>query len=89
MQGIQKVWLHNPGRGDLLVRLQGFPAVFWIVVKPKGEEQLGDICYETNIIGLAGLYRGWLNESNIFGVYTNHAEAERIANELLSGREDP
>jgi len=84
MQGVQRVWLHNPGHGDLKVELQGFPATFWIVTKPTPVSEMGDICFETNMLEFACQVRGGLDDALIHGIYVNQSEAERVARTLLT-----
>jgi hypothetical protein len=84
MQGVQRVWLHSPGHGNLRVELQGFPATFWVVTKPTPTSELGDICFEANIIELACQFRGGLDETTIHGIYVSEVEAQRVAANLLA-----
>jgi hypothetical protein len=89
MQGVQRVWLHSPGHGNLRVELQGFPATFWVVTKPTSSSEVDDICFEANIFGLADQFRAGLDETTIHGIYVSEVEAQRVAVNLLAeGKQD-
>ena len=82
MQGVTNVLLDRPLSPPLRVQLQGFPASFWVVTKPKPGQAVADICFEVNILQFASMVRGGLNENTIHGIYVSaslaRAEAERL-----------
>jgi hypothetical protein len=57
---------------------------FWVVTKPGPESELGDICFETDVKGLALQFRGGLKEEDIHALYTTHVEAEKAAERMLA-----
>lgn len=57
---------------------------FWIVTRPKGSSELGDICFQTDVKGLALQFRGGLDPEDIHAVYTAMNEAQREAGRILA-----
>jgi len=57
---------------------------FWVVTKPGPESELGDICFETDVKGLALQFRGGLKEDDIHAFYTAHDEAEKEAKRIMA-----
>lgn len=59
---------------------------FWLVTKPTRLSVMVDICFETDIQGLAQQVKGGLKAEEIHGMYTDEQEARRIAQGLLDSR---
>lgn len=57
---------------------------FWIVTRPKGSSELSDICFQTDIKGLALQFKGGLDPEEILAVYTAMNEAQRAADRILT-----
>jgi hypothetical protein len=83
MQGSSRVLLDRPLLPPLRVELQGFPAAFWVVTKPKAGQSLGDICFEANILQFASMVRGGLDENTLHGIYVSRSMATSEAETLL------
>lgn len=83
MQGTTRVLLEHPLLPPLAVELQGFPATFWVVTKPKAGQAVEDTCFEVNLLQFACMVRGGLDESAIHGVYVSGAMARAKAEGLL------
>ena len=66
------------------VEIQGFPATFWIVTKPKPGQTVDDICCEVNILQFACMVRGGMDESTIHGIYVSGVMARAVADALLT-----
>lgn len=60
---------------------------FWIVTLPNEVSELGDICFETDMVGLKLQFLGGLDPQEIAGVFTEQLEAEFSAQLLLNNRE--
>ena len=86
MQGVSAVSLDRPFLPPLRVQLQGFPATFWVVTKPKGNEAVEDVCFEANILRFASMVRGGLDENTIHGIYVSASLARSEAEGLLGRR---
>ena len=59
---------------------------FWVVIKPTIESKLADILFESDLFGFILQEKGGLKGSEIVGIYTNHAEAKKIAQRLLANK---
>ncbi|MBI5245506.1 MAG: hypothetical protein HY922_17730 [Elusimicrobia bacterium] len=59
----------------------------WIVTRPKTMSESGDVCFETDIKGLALQLKGGLEPEDIHAVYTDHAEVEWEAGRILAAFE--
>ncbi len=55
---------------------------FWIVTRPIESSELGDICFQTDINGLALQFKGGLDPEEIHAVYTAMNEAQREADRI-------
>ena len=84
MQGTIRVLLDRPFLPPLLVELQGFPARFWVVAKPKEGQSMEDICCEINLPQFACLVRGGFDENLIHGIYVSASLARTEAENLLA-----
>ncbi len=60
------------------------PQPFWVVTKPTPRSVMEDICNESSFGRLYLQFLGGLRYSQIHGIYTSHAEAEREAQKLLT-----
>ena len=85
-QGVTKYRLPTPCRELQTVELQGFPATFHVVTTPTSESELGDICWECNILEFACQIKGGLNEKTIVGLYNHGPTARAVAKDLLEKR---
>ena len=56
---------------------------FWVVIKPTIESKLADILFESDLFGFILQEKGGLKGNEIVGIFTNHAEAKKIAQRLL------
>ena len=65
------------------MKIQGFPAHFWVVTTPTPFSGLGDICFRCDFIQFALQIRGGLNENEIVGVYADQQAATQDAEDLL------
>ena len=84
MQGTTRVLLDRPVFPPLPVELQGFPATFWIVTKPKAGQTVGDICIEANLLQFACMVRGGLDENTIHGIYVSGSLARAEVEGLIA-----
>ena len=69
------------------IKVCKMPERFWVVVRPTGLSELGDICFECDFRRYALQIRGGLDEETIVGVYVDEQEAKRVAEELLRERD--
>ena len=61
---------------------------FHVITHPTPVSTLGDICFETDWIGLELQFRGGLKASDIYAVYGNKDDAWTAAARLLSAYQD-
>lgn len=61
--------------------------LFWVVSIPSGVSELGDILFQTTVLGLSKCIEGGLRESQIAGLFTDEAQAAKRANDLLVERD--
>ena len=59
---------------------------FWVVTKPTSESKLADIFFESDLFGFILQEKGGLKIREIVGIYTDHAEAKKIAQRLLANK---
>jgi len=59
---------------------------FWIVTMPTRRSTVGDICFETDWLGLENQFRGGLKADDIRAVYENEDEAKEHAVKLIRWR---
>ena len=85
-QGVERVCLRNPTSGMQVIELQGFPARFWVVTQPTTESELGDFCFECNILEFACQIRGGLRVGTIVGCYNDEKTTRHKSQELLDAR---
>lgn len=57
---------------------------FWLVTRPRASSELADICFQTDIKGLALQFKGGLDPEEIHAVYTSCNEAQREADRILT-----
>jgi hypothetical protein len=60
---------------------------FWIVTMPAARSAVGDICFETDWVGLENQFRGGLKAEEIRAVYDNEEEAKQHAAKLIRWRQ--
>jgi hypothetical protein len=61
---------------------------FWVVTLPNEDSELGDICFPSDIEGLANLIRCGLQASRIIGLYASEEDAKIVAGNLLKAFEN-
>ena len=61
---------------------------FWVVTMPARRSMIGDICFETDWLGLENQFRGGLKAENIRAAYDNEAEAKEHAGKLIRWRKE-
>ena len=61
---------------------------FWILTMPTARSAVGDICFETDWLGLENQFRGGLKAEEIRAVYDNEDEAKEHAEKLIRWRKD-
>jgi len=62
---------------------------FWVVTKPAPNSILPDILFEADLKRFALQIRGGLNPADIICIYTEKAEAEAMARDLLRRKTCP
>ena len=61
---------------------------FWIVTMPTRRSTIGDICFETDWLGIEKQFRGNLKPEDIRAVYDNEDEAKEHAEKLIRWRKE-
>ncbi len=61
---------------------------FWVVTMPARRSTIGDICFETDWMGIENQFRGGLKAENIREVYDNEEKAKEHAEKLLHWRKE-
>lgn len=56
----------------------------WVVVRPGRLSEFADVCFETDVKGLALQFKGGLEPEEIHAVYTSMNEAQREAERILA-----
>ena len=69
-----------------MMKLQGIPAWFWIVVRPLPHSKIEDICFRSNFHQFSMTFRAGVDENLIFGIYADEAMALADAEQLLATR---
>lgn len=57
---------------------------FWVVTRPQSSSEISDVCFQTDIKGLALQFNGGLDPEEIHAVYTAMNEAQREADRILA-----
>jgi hypothetical protein len=65
------------------MNIRGLPEKFWVVTRPSRVSELGDICFQCTFKRLMLQTRGGLHEHEIIGIFSDEAEAKRVARKLL------
>lgn len=58
---------------------------FWVVTMPSAESEIGDIVFQTDVMGMILQSRGGLKDTEIIGIFRDQGEAEALAEKLLAG----
>lgn len=56
----------------------------WVVVRPSRLAEIGDVCFETDALGLALQFKGGRDPEEIHALYSSRNEAEREAERILT-----
>lgn len=73
-------------RENHIMKIQGMPETFWVVISPTDNSDLGDICFKVDFRTFALQVRGGLDIEEIIGIYADDEDAKDTAMKLLAAR---